>query len=48
VLREGKTPLGVTLDTLMPYRFTRLMSDDEIKAVWAFLQTVPPKQYQEK
>ena len=48
VLRTGKTPLGVQLDTLMPYRLTKLMTDDEIRAVWAFIQTVPPKQYMEK
>ncbi|HEY2825221.1 MAG TPA: c-type cytochrome [Gemmatimonadales bacterium] len=48
VLREGKTPLGLTLDTLMPYRFTRFMTDDEIHAMWAYLQTVPAKQYAER
>ena len=45
VLREGKSPRGVQLDTLMPYRYTRFMTDDEIRAVWAYLQTVPPKEF---
>ena len=44
-LREGKRPGGVAIDSLMPYRFTKLMTDDEIRAVWLFLKTVPPKPY---
>ncbi len=44
-LREGKRPGGVAIDSLMPYRFTKLMTDDEIRALWLFLRTVPPKPY---
>ncbi|HEY5491055.1 MAG TPA: c-type cytochrome [Gemmatimonadaceae bacterium] len=44
-LREGKRPGGVPLDSLMPYRFTRNMSDDEIRAVYLYLKTVPPKEF---
>lgn len=44
-LRDGKRPGGVTIDSLMPFRSTRLMTDDEIRSLWLYLQTVPPKAY---
>jgi cytochrome c553 len=45
-LRDGVRPPGTPLDTVyMPVRWTRLMSDDEIRAVFMFLKTVPPKEY---
>lgn len=40
-LRTGKRPDGRILDAFMPWRMTAGMTDDEIKAVWAYLQTVP-------
>jgi len=39
-LREGKRPDGTPLDSLMPYRFTRQMTDDEIRALFLYLKTV--------
>lgn len=44
-LREGRRPAGTAIDTAMPWRYTKLMTDDEIDAVWMFLQSVPPKAY---
>jgi mono/diheme cytochrome c family protein len=44
-LREGRRPDGTQLDPQMPWRLTRLMSDDEIQAVYAYLRTVPPKPF---
>ena len=44
-MREGKRPAGTPIDTLMPFRFTKLMTDDEIRALWLYLKTVPPKAY---
>jgi len=45
-LREGVRPPGTPLDTAyMPVRWTKLMTDDEIRAVFMFLKTVPPKEY---
>ena len=44
-LREGKRPGGAAIDSLMPYRFTKLMTDDEIRALWLFIKQVPPKEY---
>ncbi len=44
-LREGKRPGGVPIDSLMPYRFTKDMTDDEIRAVYLFLKTVPAREF---
>ncbi len=40
-LREGIRPGGAKIDTVMPYRLTKGMTDEEIHAIWAFMQTVP-------
>jgi hypothetical protein len=29
----------------MPFRWTNEMTDDEIRAVWAYLKTVPPREF---
>jgi mono/diheme cytochrome c family protein len=39
-LREGQRPDGRTIDPFMPWRLTRLMTDDEITAVWTHLRTL--------
>ena len=44
-LREGVRPNGTPIDTLMPWRLTRQMSDDEIRGLYAFLKTVPAKEF---
>jgi mono/diheme cytochrome c family protein len=43
VLRQGIGPGGVPIDSFMPVRLTKEMSDTEIDALWAYLQTVPPQ-----
>ena len=45
LLREGKRPVGTVVDTLMPIRATKHMTDEEIEAVYKFLKTVPSKAY---
>jgi len=45
VLRTGKRQNGLQLHDAMPWRMTKEMTDDEIKAVWLFLRTVPPKEF---
>lgn len=45
VLREGIKPGGVKVRPPMPISATTEMTDDEIRAVWAYLKTVPPKEY---
>jgi mono/diheme cytochrome c family protein len=44
-LRTGVRPDGSPIDTLMPWRLTRDMDDDEIRALYAFLRTVPRRPY---
>ena len=45
-LREGRRPDGSMIDsTSMPIRSTRLMTDLETKAIWMYLQGVPPKAF---
>lgn len=41
-LRAGKRPDGSAIDPFMPWQAFAKMSDDEIGALWAYLQTVPP------
>ncbi|HVZ39101.1 MAG TPA: cytochrome c [Candidatus Kapabacteria bacterium] len=44
-LREGKRPDGRTLDTLMPWKNTRLMKDDDLRALYLYLKTIPAKPF---
>jgi mono/diheme cytochrome c family protein len=45
-LREGKRPDGsVIRGEFMPIRATRQMTDTELKAVYAYLRTLPPKAF---
>jgi mono/diheme cytochrome c family protein len=41
-LREGKRQDGTSIDEAMPWRAYGQMTDTELKAIWAYLQTVPP------
>lgn len=41
-LREGKRPDGSDIDPFMPWKALSTMSDEEISALWAYLQTLPP------
>ena len=40
-LREGKRKDGTAINRMMPWRAYGQMTDTELKAVWAYLQTVP-------
>jgi mono/diheme cytochrome c family protein len=40
-LRDGKRPDGTTLDVFMPVRETSQFTDDEIRAIWLFLRSLP-------
>ncbi|MBI3566583.1 MAG: c-type cytochrome [Gemmatimonadetes bacterium] len=44
-LRTGIRPSGVAINPVMPWKRAGEMTDDEIRAVWAYLQTVPPKEF---
>jgi mono/diheme cytochrome c family protein len=41
-LREGKRKDGTAVANAVPWRAYGLMSDTELKALWAYLQTLPP------
>jgi len=41
-IRTGVTPHGHQLTDIMPWKDFRHMTDDELKAVWAYLQSLPP------
>src|SRR5439155_27346499 len=40
-LRTGVNPSGVSLNPFMPWQQNRRMSDDELRAIYRFLRTVP-------
>jgi hypothetical protein len=42
-LRTGLRPDGRVLNTFMPWPYYAQMTDDELKAIWRFLQAVPPR-----
>jgi mono/diheme cytochrome c family protein len=44
-LRDGVKPEGAPINPAMPFRLTKEMTDDEIRAVWAFLKTLPPREF---
>jgi mono/diheme cytochrome c family protein len=40
-LRTGMTPGGKQLKSVMPWKYFGQMTDDELKAVWLYLQSLP-------
>jgi hypothetical protein len=42
-LRDGVRPGGRVLSAVMPWPYTRLMTDEEIHALWLYVHSVPPK-----
>ncbi len=44
-LRDGVQPSGTPIDTFMPWRYTKRMTDVEIEATWLYLQSLPPKEF---
>jgi cytochrome c553 len=43
-MREGTRPDGSKLDEFMPWKTFAKMSDVELRALWAYLRTLPPVQ----
>ena len=41
-MRTGVTPSGHKLNEFMPWKYFGQMTDDEMKAVWMYLQSLPP------
>jgi cytochrome c553 len=44
-MRAGTRPGGSKINEAMPTAWTREMTDDEIRAVWLYLKTVPPRKF---
>ena len=42
MFRTGKKPNGVGILPPMPYEMYANMTDDDLKAIWAYLQTIKP------
>lgn len=42
-MRTGIKPDGRTINTVMPWPYYAQMTDDELRALWRFLQVVPPR-----
>ena len=40
-LRTGMTPSGHQLKESMPWKYFGQMTDDELKALWMYLQSLP-------
>ena len=40
-MRTGVTPSGHQLNDFMPWKYFGQMTDDELKAVWMYLQSLP-------
>lgn len=44
-LRTGKRPDGSAISEYMPWKATAKMSDEDLEALWLYLQSVPPKAF---
>jgi mono/diheme cytochrome c family protein len=44
-LREGERPDGSQISPEMPWKATAQMTDDELKAMWLYLQSLPAQAY---
>jgi mono/diheme cytochrome c family protein len=44
-LRTGRRPDGAAIDSSMPWRLTRDMTDVEVRALYAYLRSLPPRPY---
>jgi mono/diheme cytochrome c family protein len=45
LMREGRRPDGRQVDPQMPWQAIGQLSDDEMSALWLYLQSVPPREY---
>jgi mono/diheme cytochrome c family protein len=44
-IRTGTDPNGHVINEFMPWKRYGNMSDEELKAIWAYIQVAPPKEY---
>lgn len=43
-IRTGKRPDGSVLNSFMPWATFRNMTDDELRALWLYVRSLPPAQ----
>jgi len=43
-LQTGKTPTGRQMNQFMPWKYIGQMTEDELSAMWVYLQSLPPQQ----
>jgi len=43
MLKTGKRPDGSPVSTVMPFESTANLNDTDVKAIYAFLKTLPPR-----
>ncbi len=44
-IRTGVDPSGHEINPFMPWKRYASMTDDELRAIWMFIQSMPPKEY---
>ena len=42
-LRTGTKPDGQTINPFMPWPYFLQMTDDELRAIWRYVESVPPR-----
>jgi len=42
-MRDGRRPDGSAIHPVMPWRYSGRMTDDELRAIWLYLESMPPK-----
>jgi cytochrome c5 len=47
-MREGKRPNGSSINEFMPWRGYRQMTEDELRALWVYLRSVPAREFGHK
>jgi mono/diheme cytochrome c family protein len=47
-MRDARRPDGSAIDPFMPTAATKLMTDDDTRAIWRYLMTVPRKKFGER
>jgi cytochrome c553 len=47
-MREGRRPDGSALNEFMPWRNYSAMTDEEVRALWLYLRSVPPRDFGNK
>lgn len=47
-IRTGTRPNGAVLSAVMPWPYAKNMTDDEIRAIWLYIHSIPAKQLGDK